>query len=103
MRHPRLTTGQVDAIRAAVAAGLSKREALAAAGATGAQLARATLPGGPLEGLRTGRRWRPPTADPTPAEIRARAAECRLRWTPERWLPEGLEDDLVEAGGRGRR
>lgn len=94
----RLTADQAAAIRAALAAGASKAEALAAAGATVAQLQAATRPGGPLHGLRVGRRWRPPTADPSPLELRARAAEVRQRWTAERWL--GLADDQVVEGRR---
>lgn len=98
MRHPRLTDGQVAAIRAAVAAGASRREALGQAGATMAQWQLASLPGGPLHGLRVGRRWRPPTADPSPLEVRARAAEVRLRWPAARWT--GEVDDQAAAGPR---
>lgn len=81
-----LTADQAAAVRAALEAGGTRDEAAAAAGIQRSLLDRHLRPGGHLAAVRGGRRWRPPTPDPTPAEIAARAAELRARWPTERWL-----------------
>lgn len=85
-----LTADQLVAIRAAFKAGGTRDQAAQAGGIPRHLLDRHMKPGGQLEAVRPGRRWRPPAADPTPAEIEARAAEVRSRWTEARWL--GLVD-----------
>jgi hypothetical protein len=79
-----LTDDQVQAIREKITTGGTRDEAAAVAGIRRSLLER-HLRDGQLADLRGGRRWRPPTPDPTPAEIEARAAEVRAQWTPERW------------------
>jgi hypothetical protein len=81
-----LTDDQVVAVREALAAGGTRDQAAAAAGIARSLLDRHMRPGGQLAELRGGRRWRPPAVDPTPLEVRARAAALRASWPPERWL-----------------
>lgn len=81
----RITGEQLERLRAALAAGATKNEACQAAGIRRVDLDADMRPGGPLAELRIGRRYRPPTPDPTPLEIRARAAAIRAAWPDERW------------------
>ncbi len=106
MPAAQLTDDQLVAIQATLAAGGTRDQAAAAAGIGRSLLDRHMRGDGQLAGLRGGRRWRPPAADPTPLEIRVRAAEVRSRWPVERWLPEGrLGEQLVgdlDQAARGR-
>lgn len=85
----RISDAQAARIRSVVTTGGTKDEARAAAGVTVAELEAALL-AGPLAGLRIGRRYRPPSPDPTPEEIELRTAELRSRWPITRWL-DGIE------------
>lgn len=87
-----LTAGQVVAIRAAFQAGGTRDQAAEAGGIPRHLLDRHMKAGGQLEAVRPGRRWRPPAPDPTPLELRIRAAEVRAAWPEARWLGQG--DDL---------
>lgn len=81
-----LTPEQELAVRRAIANGATRDEAAAAAGITPARLwARLR---DQLKDVRVGRGRRrkgPAPPDPTPQEIAIRMAECRAKWTPERW------------------
>lgn len=81
-----VTDVQIQAVRDALATGLTKNEATASVGIRRCDLDRLMKPGRPLAGLRVGRRVRPRSPDPTLAEIEARAAEVRSRWTAKRWF-----------------
>jgi len=89
-----LSADQLAAIHATIRAGGTRDQAATSAGIPRHLLDRHMKPGGQLAGLKVGRRWRPPSPDPTPAEIEARAAEVRARWPAERWLRQG--DDALE-------
>jgi len=94
----RISDAQAARILSVVAAGGTKDEARAAAGVTVAELQAALLTG-PLVGLRIGKRYRPPAADPTPEEIELRTAELRSRWPITRWL-DGTGIDVREMDRR---
>lgn len=76
MAAAQLTDDQVQAIREKITTGGTRDEAAAVAGIRRSLLER-HLRDGQLADLRGGRRWRPPTPDPTPAEIAARAKARR--------------------------
>jgi hypothetical protein len=85
-------------IREAMAAGSTRDEAAAAAGISRSQLERRLLD--QLRDLRVGQgrrgRRRGPSVDPTPEEIRQRAALVRQTWTADRWglrAPDPLDLD----------
>jgi hypothetical protein len=83
-----------------MAAGATRDEAAAAAGITRSLLEARLLD--QLKDLRVGQgrrgRKRGPSVDPTPAEIRQRAALLRRSWTPDRW---GIrEPDPHDTDGR---
>jgi transposase len=86
-----LTTAQERAIRAALASGLTQREAADAAGISYARLLCRLAD--QLADLKTGRGWgrKRRTDDPTDAEIAWRIAEVQAGWTEEtrreKWNP----------------
>jgi len=88
----RLTVDQLATIRSTIAAGGTRDQAAEAVGIPRSLLDR-HLRDGQLVDLRGGTRWRPRAADPTPLELRARAAEVRARWTADRWVGRPLEVD----------
>lgn len=91
-----LTDDQLATIRRTITAGGTRDEAAEAAGIARSLLDR-HLRDGQLVDLRGGRRWRPPSPDPTPLELRARAAEVRARWAADRWVGRdaGQEGDAA--------
>jgi hypothetical protein len=84
----RLTDDQLATIRSTITAGGTRDQAAEAAGIARSLLDR-HLRDGQLVDLRGGTRWRPRAPDPTPLELRARAAEVRARWTADRWVGRG--------------
>jgi hypothetical protein len=88
-----LEPAQVESARAGFARGLSRDDVARLIGIT-----RSTLEArlrDQLRDCRPGRGrggHRPPTADPSPAEIAAMTAEIRAGWPESRWLPEPREE-----------
>jgi hypothetical protein len=93
-----LTPDQERIVRESWVAGMSRDEVARAAGITVDMLVirlKDQLADLPRRG-RGGNR-RAPTPDPTPAEIRARAAILRRSWPAERYLPDPREPDPLDA------
>lgn len=102
-----LTTAQERAVRAALAAGMTQREAAVAAGITYARLLCRLHD--QLEDLRTGKGWgrKRRTGDPTEEEIAERSAAVRATWSEElrreRWNPnwKPLPPDFADPDDEG--
>ena len=88
-----LTPAQVDGARAGFGRGMSRDDVARLLGISRSILEHRLRD--QLRDCRPGRGHgghRPPTADPTPAEIALACAEIRAGWPESRWLPETREE-----------
>lgn len=102
-----LTTAQERVVRAALACGMTQREAAEVAGITYARLICRLQD--QLEDLKTGKGWgrKRRTGDPTEEEIAERSAGVRATWSEElrreRWNPnwKPLPPDFADTDDEG--